>query len=462
MGAISEWIKQHNIEDIECLVPGINGNAFGKLVHADKLIKEDIRLPEAVLLQSVTGGYPEEFEDILGVADSDMFLTPDPSAISPVPWAKKPTAQVIHDCYTREGKLHPLSSRGVLKRVIELFENEGWRPVVAPEIEFYLIHQCFDSRSKLQPATGRSGRAEKMRKSYTIEAIKEFDSLVEEVFLYCASMGLDADSIVDESGAAQMEVNFLHGDALNLTDQVFSFRRMLQETAMKHGIFATFMAKPMELQPGSSIHVHQSIIGSEDGKNIFVDEQGHENKLFRHYIGGLQKFTNAVMAFYAPNANSYRRFRKGSAAPINVDWGYDNRTVGIRVPDGSAESKRVENRFAGVDSNPYLVMAATLTCGYLGMKMAIEPAAPFSGSSYDEEMSLPRSLEQAMRLLSESQELREVFGDTFVDAFIAVKGFENEEFNNAMGIIPRLSSVIFPQSNRLISPWEREYLLLNV
>ena len=107
-------------------------------------------------------------------------------------------------------------------------------------------------------------------------------------------------------------------------------------------------------------------------------------------------------------------------------------------------------------------MAATLTCGYLGMKMAIEPAAPFSGSSYDEEMSLPRSLEQAMRLLSESQELREVFGDTFVDAFIAVKAFEYKEFNNAMGIIPRLSSVIFPQTAGLISPWEREHLLLNV
>lgn len=462
MRAIRDWLNRHNFEEIECLIPGINGNSLGKLVHTDKLLKGDIRLPEAVLLQSITGGYPEDFEDILGVTDSDMILTADPDSACAVPWAEKPTAQIIHDCHTHDGKMHPLSSRGVLKRVIGLFEKKGWRPVVAPEIEFYLIRQCFHSDSKLQPATGRSGRAEKVRKSYTIEAIKEFDALVREVFLYCESMAIDVDSIVDESGAAQMEMNFLHGDAVNLADQVFSFKRLLHEMAMKYGIFATFMAKPMDRQPGSSIHIHQSIVRSEDGKNIFIDEHGNENKFFRHYIGGLQKYTNAMMALYAPNPNSYRRFRKGSAAPINVNWGYDNRTVGIRIPAGSADSKRVENRFAGVDANPYLVMAATLASGYLGMKMAIEPTAPLYGSSYDEEVSLPLSLEQALQLLDESEEVRKVLGNDFVEAFLAVKGFEYDEFSSSMGLMSRFYSMIFPQSNCLISPWEREHLLLNI
>ncbi len=455
-------MKRHNIEEIECLVPGINGNSLGKLVHLDRLIKEDIRLPEAVLLQSITGGYPEDFEEILGETDCDMFLAADPNAACLVPWAEVPTAQIIHDCHTRDGHMHPLSCRGVLKRVINLFEIEGWRPVVAPEIEFYLISQCFHSQAKIQPATGRSGRSEKVRKSYTIEAIKEFDSLVREVFVNCESMGIDVDSIVDESGAAQMEMNFLHGDALNLADQVFSLKRLLHETAMKHGIFATFMAKPIDRQPGSSMHIHQSIVRIDDGKNIFIDKHGNENKSFRYYVGGLQKYTNAMMAFYAPNPNSYRRLRKGTAAPINVDWGYDNRTVGIRVPDSSADSKRVENRFAGVDSNPYLAIAATLASGYLGMKMAIEPTTPIQGSSYDQAIVLPRTLEKALQFLDESQEVHEVFGSDFVEAFLAVKGFEYKEFNSSVGLMRWFYSRIFPQANRLISSWEREHLLLNI
>ncbi|WP_439136034.1 glutamine synthetase family protein [Pseudomaricurvus sp.] len=444
MDTINEWLKENNIIEVECLIPDMTGNARGKFVPADKFFKEETRLPESILLQSVTGGYPDEFDDILGVNDGDMFLRPDPKAMRLVPWAKDPTAQIIHDCMTRDGELHPLSSRGVLKRVLALYEKEGWKPVVAPEVEFYLVKQTSDPDYELEPPIGRSGRAEVMRRSYTIDAINEFEPLIEAMFGHCEKMGLDVDSLIDETGAAQMELNFLHGNPLDLADQVFTFKRTLRETAMQHGVFATFMAKPMESQPGSSMHIHQSIVDVTTGKNIFVDENGNENDLFRHYIGGLQKFTTAAMPFYAPNVNSYRRFAKDIAAPINLNWGYDNRTTGIRVPESSPQAKRVENRFAGVDVNPYLAFAATLACGYLGMKMGVEPTTPTTGNSYEEDIEVPRTLEYAARLLDECEELRDIMGNTFVDAYVSVKAFEYEEFN------------------QVISSWEREHLLLNV
>lgn len=444
MDTINEWLKENNIIEVECLIPDMTGNARGKFVPADKFFKEETRLPESILLQSVTGGYPDEFDDILGVNDGDMFLRPDPKAMRLVPWAKDPTAQIIHDCMTRDGELHPLSSRGVLQRILALYEKEGWEPVVAPEVEFYLVKQTSDPDYELEPPIGRSGRAEVMRRSYTIDAINEFEPLIEAMFGHCEKMGLDVDSLIDETGAAQMELNFLHGNALDLADQVFTFKRTLRETAMQHGVFATFMAKPMKSEPGSSMHIHQSIVDVNTGKNIFVDENGNENDLFRHYIGGLQKFTTAAMPFYAPNVNSYRRFAKDIAAPINLNWGYDNRTTGIRVPESSPQAKRVENRFAGVDVNPYLALAATLASGYLGMKLQVEPTAPTSGNSYEEDIDVPRTLEHAARLLDECEELRDIMGNTFVDAYVAVKAFEYEEFN------------------QVISSWEREHLLLNV
>jgi glutamine synthetase len=332
----------------------------------------------------------------------------------------------------------------VLKRVLKLYEKEGWEPVVAPEVEFYLVKQSTDPDCDLEPPVGRSARAEVLRRSYTIDAINEFEPLIEDLYSHCDAMNLNVDSLIDETGVAQMELNFIHGNALDLADQVFTFKRTLRETALQHGVFATFMAKPMEDEPGSSMHIHQSVVDAKTGKNIFVDADGEENDLFRHFIGGLQLFTKHAMPFYAPNVNSYRRFTRDMSAPINLSWGYDNRTTGIRVPDSSAQAKRVENRFAGVDVNPYLAFAATLACGYLGMKLKVEPSAPCDGSSYDEKIELPRTLEFSAKLLDECDELREVLGETFVDAYVAVKALEYEDFN------------------KVISSWEREHLLLNV
>jgi len=380
----------------------------------------------------------------VGPTDGDMMLEPDEATMRIVPWAVDPTGQIIHDCYTREGELHPLATRSLLKRVLKLYEEEGWKPVVAPEVEFYLIQKNTDPDYELAPPIGRSGRREAGRQSYSIDAVSEFEPIVEEMYDFCEAQELDVDTLIHESGLAQLEVNFVHGDALNLADQVFVFKRTMRETALRHDIYATFMAKPMQREPGSALHIHQSVVDARTGKNIFSKEDGSEHERFRHFIGGLQRYTPGAIACFAPSVNSYRRFAPDIAAPINVHWGYENRTTGIRVPDAGPESRRVENRFPGADANPYVAIAVSLACGYLGMKQKIKPSEPHRGDAFQEHITVARSLEEALRLLEEDSDLHKVLGARFVKAYIAVKNEEFEAFN------------------KVISSWEREYLLLNV
>lgn len=444
---IGEWLKTNQIEEVECLIPDMTGNARGKLIPAKKFVKEESRLPESILIQAVNGAWTEEHEELLGNdTDGDMILQPDASSMRRVPWAKdsEPTVQIIHDCFTRDGELHPLASRSVLRRVLSLYEKEGWKPVIAPEAEFYLVQKNINPDHVLIPPVGRSGRTERSGQAYSIDAMNEYEDVIDDMYDFCETMNLDVDTLIHESGSAQFEVNFLHGDPLDLADQVFMFKRTVREAALKNDIYATFMAKPMENEPGSAMHIHQSIVDAKTGKNIFVDAVGNETELFRSYIGGLQKYTPYALAFYAPNVNSYRRFTKDIAAPINLCWGYDNRTTGIRVPDSSAEGTRVENRFPGMDANPYLAFAASLACGYLGMKEKLKPTEPTSSSAYEQDIELARNLPEALELLRSCKPLSEVVGERFVRSYAAVKEVEYEEFS------------------KVISSWEREYLLLNV
>lgn len=252
------------------------------------------------------------------------------------------------------------------------------------------------------------------------------------------------DTLIHEIGAGQMEINFLHGDPLDLADKTFFFKRTLREAALRHKMYATFMAKPMANEPGSAMHIHQSIVDVSTGRNLFTKEDGSESDAFRHYIGGLQKYLPASMAFLAPYVNSYRRLVRHTAAPINIQWGKDNRTVGIRVPESSPANRRVENRVIGADANPYVAMAASLACGYLGMEEKLEPAPESTSSAYNSDYQLPRSLSEAIKMMASTPQLHQVLGKEFCTVYRLVKEAEYEEFM------------------RVISPWEREHLLLHV
>lgn len=444
---LEQWLNERHVTEIECLVPDLTGVARGKILPRGKFTEDrGMRLPEAVVAMGVTGEFPEEgpYYDVISPNDMDMHLQPDPSTVCLVPWATDPTAQVIHDCYDRNGKLVPFAPRSVLRRVCELYAAEGWDPVVAPELEFYLVARNTDPDQPLKPPIGRSGRAETSRQAYSIDAVNEFDPLFEDVYAYCEKMGLNVDTLIHEVGAGQMEINFFHAHPLNLADEVFYFKRTLREAAMRHNMFATFMAKPIAGEPGSAMHIHQSLVDVTTRQNIFSNEDGTPSQLFYWYIGGLQKYIPAAMAIFAPYVNSYRRLSRFTAAPINIQWGTDNRTVGIRSPVAGPSARRIENRVIGADANPYVALAATLACGYLGIKNKIEPSPECKGDAYLGDYQLPRSLGEALELLRAEKDLADVLGESFVTVYTEVKEIEYAEFM------------------KVISPWEREHLLLHV
>jgi glutamine synthetase len=337
------------------------------------------------------------------------------------------------------------SPRQVLRGVLELYRKKGWQPVVAPELEFYLVERNIDPDYPLKPPVGRSGRPETGRQGYSISAVNEFDALFEDMYEYSERQGLEIDTLIHESGVAQMEINLRHGDPLELADQVFMFKRTIREAALEHEIYATFMAKPMAGEPGSAMHIHQSIVAPGTRDNLFSDPKtGKETPLFRSFIAGQQLYLPAIMSMLAPYVNSYRRISRDSGAPINTQWGYDNRTAGLRVPPSDAVNRRVENRIPSSDANPYLAIAAVLATGYLGMTQGLTPTEPVSVDANARRAELPRSLMDSVALLEACEPLIEILGPVFVSAYSGVKQAEHETFMQT------------------ISPWEREFLLLNV
>lgn len=446
LNSMAQWLRERRVSEVECMCPDMAGIARGKIVPTEKFLAsltgEGVRLPETVFRQTVTG------EDVdnpdLDWTEPDILLRPDVSTLRLVPWYSEPTAQVICDAQRADGTPVDIAPRHVLRRVLDLYTEKGWFPVVAPELEFYLCEPNIDPDYPLVPPKGRSGRAETGRQAYGIDAVNEFDPLFEEMYDLCEAQELDVDTLIHESGAAQVEINFLHGNAMSLADQVFRFKRTMREAAMRHKVYVTFMAKPYARQPGSAMHIHQSVVDA-NGQNIFSNPDGTDTLLFRHFIGGLQHYLPDAMALMAPNVNSYRRFIKDHAAPVNTHWGRENRTVGLRVPASGPAGRRIENRLPGADANPYLAIATSLACGYLGMIEEIEPSAETTGSAYGlKGQSVPKHLLDAMADLRKNRALRRVLGRDFIELYLDVKATEFRDYQE------------------VISPWEREHLLLNV
>jgi glutamine synthetase len=442
---IQQFFRDHGISEVEAIIPDMAGIARGKLMPAEKFAEDaGMRLPESIFLQTVTGDYPSDTSSAMSPEEIDIVLKADPKTVRVVPWAAEPTAQVIHDCYYSDGRRVTMAPRQLLQHVLELYAERGWQAVVAPELEFYLVEPNIDADYQLKPPIGRSGRAEPGRQSYSIAAVNEFDPLFDDMYAFCEAQDIEIDTLIHEDGPAQMEINLLHGDPQNLADQAFLFKRTAREAALRHKMYATFMAKPHAKEPGSAMHIHQSVIDTKTGANIFSNADGTPSPLFFSHIAGLQRYLPPAMSLFAPNVNSYRRIARYQLAPVNVQWGYDNRTAGLRVPVSEPDARRVENRLGGADANPYIAIAASLACGYLGMVQNLQPSDPITGSAQDLPWDLPRSLDDALKRLKDCQPLVNLLGQPFVAAYTIVKQAEHEVFL------------------QVISSWEREHLLLNV
>ncbi len=441
--AFLTYLGDRRLDEVECIIPDISGMSRGKAMPAHKFGPEQVfYLPTSLFYQTITGDYVDitSYDE----TEPDMVLRPDMRTATAVPWSSDAAMQVICDLESRDGRPVGLAPRNLLRRVMALYEERGWRPVVAPELEFYLTRPNTDPNEPIEPPIGRTGRRGVGRQAYSMVAVDEHGSVVDTIYDFAEDQGLEIDTVIQEGGAGQLEINLMHGDPLDLADHVFYFKRTIREAALKHGVFATFMAKPMRDEPGSAMHLHQSVVDSETGANVFSLPDGSPSPLFYGFIGGSQTHLMEIVPILAPYVNSYRRLRAHMSAPTNLEWAEDNRTTGLRVPHSPPAARRVENRVIGIDANPYIAIAASLACGYLGMVNALEPRPPAKGEVFETDEGLPLSLDDALDLFADATQVREVLGEDFCALYEAIKRAELEEFHSE------------------ISTWEREHLLLNV
>jgi glutamine synthetase len=365
---------------------------------------------------------------------------PDIKSICVAPGFRTPTAFVVADALHRSGEQFEVAPRYVLKRILAKYAEMGWEMVVAPELEFYLTEVNSDPDLPIVPPRGRSGRAESSPQPYGLESVTEFEDIIEEIYDNAEIASLQLDTMIHEGGTAQLEINFNHGEPVAVCDQVVIFKRIVRQVALKHGVYATFMAKPMESQPGSAMHLHISA-QDKNGTNLFGTAEGLTPD-FHHFVGGLQRYLPEVVPLFAPNVNSFRRMRPAHSAPINVQWGLDNRSCGLRIPVSSPRNTRIENRLPGADANPYIAIAATLAAGYIGLRDKVEPLPLIHSNAYNQARTLPRNLDGALKQMINCQPIIDLLGESFINAFYQIKMNELEAYDE------------------VISSWERDHLLL--
>ncbi|MFJ4054458.1 glutamine synthetase family protein [Pseudomonas sp. NPDC089743] len=398
-----------------------------------------LQMARGVLLQCIMGGYPPA--KYYGSDDGDLALVAEPAQIHRLPWSEEGLALAICDANELDGRPSGLSTRGLLKGVIARYAALGLAPVVATELEFFVFAPNSDPVQPFVPPLGKDGRRELGHSAFSVSSNNGLRPFFQEVYRCMAALGLPRDTFMHEMGVSQFEINLLHGDPLLLADQTFLFKHLLKEVALKHGLTVVCMAKPLAHTPGSSMHIHQSLVETATGRNVFSDNQGQPSETFHHFIGGLQACMADFTALFAPNVNSYQRLCHPYASPNNACWSHDNRAAGLRIPASGPAARRVENRLPGADANPYLAIAASLAAGLHGIEQRLAPAPAIQGEfQVPEHLSLPCTLHAALERLKRSALARELFGAEFIEGYAASKTLELTDFYNE------------------ITPWERRVL----
>ncbi|MBL6687321.1 MAG: glutamine synthetase [Pseudomonadales bacterium] len=415
---------------IDLLITDANGVPRGKTIDS-VAIQAGGNLPrmaEAVLFQCIHGTYAEETMDAFNPKDEDLILSPDWSTYRRTPWKEDSVGQVICEALDKEGEPLPYDCRNVLKQVLARYEAKGLVPIVAPEIEFYLMSAPKRGDQELEPGAGFDGRDEFGGEAFSFDALDRYGPFVSYVQEMSAAADLALAAVVHEVGAGQIELNVRHGPALSIADQMVLLKRLVKGCALEHGYLASFMSKPSADLPGSGLHLHCSL-ENQSGENLFslVDEKAPP--ALRQFIAGLQTYLPEVFALLAPNINSYKRFAGDLSMPINLEWGYDNRTTGLRVPYGPSEEGRVETRVIGADANPYLLIAAILAAGLLGIEEALDPTVASEEDCWEVTTNLPDNLDHALSNLAESKKMAELLGREFLDVFASIKRSELQDYN---------------------------------
>ena len=434
-----EWLQTQGIRRVEVVFADLTSVARGKTMDVASFVQTlGARLPTLLLGLTVTGGEPPDvFKRIFPPSFPDMALLPDWQTLVRCPLSSVPTATVVCDAQARftaadghaDYDMAELSPRQLLQCTVARLRAAGYQALVAPELEFFLVHPERDAQGGLQVAHGMSAQVPHMESSHDLfsaETAQSFAPFFDDLWAACEVQGIPISGYGHEASTGQYEVNFKPGEPLAQADAVFRFKRLVREMARRHGCLATFMAKPYLNEPGTGMHWHVSLSDS-DGGNAFSAADDSAHPRLKHFIGGWQASAPGAMAVLAPYAHSYLRIARPDASPANADWGHDDRTVAFRIPASNAANRRVEHRLPGGDANPYLTLALMLDTGLIGMRDKLQPSAQRGAGSAAVTPPLPRDLEQALRSLEACPLAGEVLGAGFVQLYAMVKRHELTE-----------------------------------
>ncbi|MCF8470180.1 MAG: glutamine synthetase family protein [Parvibaculum sp.] len=438
LGEFNGFLAENGeIDYLDAIFVDMCGTVRGKRFpseEADKVFTAGVQMPQSLYFFDVTGVN----EDVLGMGfsdgDPDAQAHPVSGSIVPVPWASMKQAQVLMTMVDGEGEPLMLEPRNVLAKVVAKLADIGLKATVACEFEFYVLDKDMDRKGRPQPPINpATGIRETANEVYGITELDGFMGLLKEIDEAAASQGVPASGATAEFAPGQYEINLKHeDDVIRAGDHAVMLRHLIGTIARKHNFLASFMAKPFVDQTGNGMHVHCSLM-DEKGKNIFDDGTDEGSPRLRHAIGGLQATLGDAMAIFAPNLNSYRRFGPNLFVPVNRAWGYNNRSVAFRVPNGSSDSRRIEHRVTGADANPYLVLAAILAGIHYGIVNEIDPGEPAEGNACEVmDEDIPFYLPSALKRLRGSSVLREYLGERYVDVYAETKMLEFDKFQRAI------------------------------
>lgn len=432
-----------DIDAVDLIFTNMCGVPRGKRLrkHEALAVFESGRfLPRSVVVVDITGRDTEETGLLWEEGDCDSRVSPVPGTLTRCPWTKAPAAQFLTSFYALDGTADELDPRHVLGRVIDRFTEIGLTPVVAVELEFYLLDAKRGVTGKPLPAhIPLNGATPSEIQVYGMQELEDFREFFDELYAGADVQGLPLESAIAEYAAGQFELTLRHKpDAIAACDDAIIYKRLLKSLAQKHGMEATFMAKPFAESAGSGMHLHISLI-DEGGSNAYASEAPSGTPLLSHSIGGMQALLAESFAIFAPNANSFRRFKANSYAPVAPTWGINNRTVSFRIPAGSPVSRHVEHRACGADANPYLALAAVLAGMHHGIVNRLDPGPAVIGNGYNaptgQGAPMPSNWFSAVDRFADSPLMKEYLGEKFVNMYSVVKRTEQDKF---FGSIPDL------------------------
>jgi len=429
--------KHPEIQFFEIVFTNLAGVPRGKRLrrHEIEAVYENGRfLPGSILVNDITGQDVEATGLVWEDGDADRVARPIAGRITPAPWLGADVAQVPMTMYELDGKPHDLDPRHVLQRVIDRFATDGLVPVVACELEYYLVDARRTANGKIQlPPSPLTGDRATQHQVYGLREVEEASGFLRDLWASADAMGVPLEGAISEYAPGQLELTLKHhADALRASDDAVLYKRAAKGVALRHGCEATFMAKPFADLAGSGMHLHVSV-NDKAGKNIFASDKPEGEPVLAHAVGGMKKLLGDSMAIYAPNANSYRRFKANSYAPVAPTWGVNNRTVSFRVPAGAPNTRHIEHRVAGADAHPALALAALLAAVHYGITNKVDPGPAIVGDGYAQAEGgekIPTNWFAATDRFAESAVLKDYLGERFVRMYSIVKRVEQDRFQS--------------------------------